>query len=208
MLFRSTTAGEPLLIEEEFHRRKLVITKNVKSVSNDIFAESGDYINEEDTTIGGHTFKKFTLWLWPIEISPIKMENKVLYYQVTMTILHNPNTWIRRLRNAGYYMKAVNRQVRFLPGGGAEDYYPMEPIRFTSTGAKADRPILLDGEGRPIQMVITGKTMDSTGNPLKTYDIQTPDEFGRAFTEEELEKTVRHFRTRELLNFTKNLPLK
>lgn len=211
-----TTAGEPLILEEERHYRKLTITKNVPRVT-EIFAE-GEYINEEDTTIGGHTFKKLTLWLLPIEIGHVSVDNKIIYFPVTMTILHNPRTWIRQLRNAGYYMRGLNREVVRNIGGvnAVTDFgYPLEPIRF-SDGSKADRPILLytkgDNVGRPIQMVITGFAPDPAQpggvNPQKrTYKILSPDEFGRSFTQQELEESILYHRTKKRLNFTRNLPL-
>ena len=199
-----TTAGEPLILEEEFHRRQLVIVKNIKSISNDIFAESGDFINEENTKIGGHTFKKLTLLLLPIAIGPLQFENGFLFYEVTMTILHNPNTWIRRVRNAGYYMRGLQEKAIKDETGAIKNIFPLEVIRF-STGVKPDRPLLLNKEGRPLQLVMVNGPLEQGKPPM--YDIKSPEDFGRAFTEDELKSTIRYFRTRDKLNFTKSLPL-
>lgn len=200
-----TSAGEPLVLEEQYYYRKLSIIKNVRQVTP-IFAE-GEYINEEDTTIGGHTFKKTTLWLLPIQIGHIHIENRVIYYPITMTILHNPKTWIRRLRNAGYYMKSLNAV-----GPQSAAYYPIEPILIGEEKRRADRPVLLKKDGRPHQLVITGEAPDPQfpNNPafnLKTYEIKSPDDFGRSFTQAELEESTLYHRTKKLLNFTRNLPL-
>lgn len=219
----TTTAGEPLVLEEERHHRKLTITKNVKLVTK-IFAE-GEYINEEDTTIGGHLFKKLTLWLLPIQIGHISYENGIFYYSITMTILHNPKTWIRQIRNAGYYMKSFTAKkipvVTARPGQGAagipnvtfKDEFPLEPIIF-SDGRKADRPVLLDEEGRPLQARVTGvgpnpqnpSNIPGQGPLVFTYEILAPDK-AKPFTKDQLEKATRYFRTKKKLNFTKNLPL-
>lgn len=217
----TTSAGEPLVLEEERHYRRLIIQKNVKQVTK-IFAE-GEYINEEDTTIGGHTFKKLTLWLLPIEIGHVHVENRIIYFPITMTLLHNPRTWIRQLRNAGYYMKSLNPKVisPIDDPAARKTIFPLEPIRFQD-GSKADRPILLYTEGpnagRPIQMVVTGLAPDPSQPPnprqanpriryIKTYEIQSPEQFGRAFTQEELKQSTLYHRTKKKLNFTKNLPL-
>lgn len=221
----ATVVGEPLVLEEERHRRMITVAKNVKTVT-DIFAEGEDWMNEEDTKIGGHLFKKRTLWLWPIDIGHISIENGYLYFPISMTILHNPKTWDREIRNAGYHMRAYKPKYKRNGGdnGPWVKFYPGEPIRF-SNGAKTDKPLLLwntpndpDRHGRPIQAVITGEAVD-TDYPLpqdtpnnqrpkyKTYEIQSPEDFNRAFTKEELEGSKLKFRTRKLLNFTKQLPL-
>jgi hypothetical protein len=158
--------------------------------------------------------------LWPLEIGNVSVENGFIYFPVTMTILHNPKTWYRKVKNAGYYMKGVNTKFRRrdgVNGGPMIEYYPVEPIIF-SNGKKADRPILLwntpddlKKHGRPIQMVITGEAPDNQdprgARKIKTYDILSPDDFGRRFTAKELTETTLQFRTRAFLNFTKELPL-
>lgn len=197
-----TTAGEPLILVEERSFRKITIQKNIVKVP-DKFAK-GEYINEEDTTIGGFKFEKLTLWLKPISIGHIAWENGVFYYPITMTIVQNPKTWIRRIRNAGYYMRSLNG--KYITSGGVK-IFPLEPIIF-SDGRKADRPVLLNKEGRPFQLVETGEGPDplDRGRKIKTYEIKSPDDFGRPFTKAELEEATRHFRTKEKLNFTENLP--
>lgn len=222
--FVGTTAGEPLILEEEYHRRRLTINKNVKNLP-EWMQKGDDYINEEDTKINGVVYSKHTLWLWPIDFGHISVENGFYYFPIVITILHNPKTWLRRVRNAGYYMKAFNSKFR-QKGANARvpiEYFPMEPIRFKN-GTKADRPMLLDKEGRPLQAVITGEIPDPDQinaqgipvNPLqpgaqvrkiKTYDILSPEDFGRHFTKDELEQSKLKFRTRKFLNFTKSLPL-
>lgn len=202
-----TSAGEPLVLEEQYYYRKMAIGKNVRQVTP-IFAE-GEYINEEDTTIGGHTFKKYTLWLLPVQVGHIHIENRILYYPITMNILHNPKTWIRRLRNAGYYMKSLNFK-RDLPNvPSSTGHYPIEPILIDGA-VKADRPILLKKDGRPFQLKVTGEAPHPTepGFTIKEYIIQAPEDFGRSFTQAELEEATLYHRTKKLLNFTKNLPLK
>lgn len=203
----TTTAGEPMVLEEEFRRRMVTVRKNVAKVTNDVFAESGDFINEEDCEIGGHTFKKLTLLSLPIEIEDQKIENGTLYYPITMVFFHNPNTWIRRIRNAGFYMRSFNYKI----DDKGKKFYPLEPIMF-SNGKRADRPVLLDKEGHPIQAKITGRSDRSdepAGNNNKIdYELHSPDDFGRAFTKDELQSTIRYFRTRKLLNFTQNYPLR
>lgn len=202
----TTSAGEPLLITEEKHNRLLRINKNVRQVP-DIFAEGSNYINEEATKIGGYTFKKYTLWLADIEIGNISNENGFIYFPIQLLILHNPKTWIRKLRNAGYYMKAVNSKQRQLPNGQWEQYYPIIPVVF-SGGRKADSPVLLNKTtSHPLQMVITSADQDPfiPNRIERQYDIKAPDDFGRTFTEEELKSTVLSFRTKDKLNFTRTL---
>lgn len=200
-----TTAGEPLILTEEVHNRRLMITKNVARVP-DIFAENSDFINEDDIRIRGHLFKKFTLWLADLSIGNVQTENGVIHFPLTMAIYHNPKTWIRRVRNAGYFMRDVNAKWYKKPNGQVDYYYPLIPIRF-STGAKPDIPILLNKQGRPIQMVETSRVRDRTmpGGVRVTFDIQSPEDFGRAFTQEELDECTRYFITKPTLNYTRVL---
>lgn len=202
-----TSAGEPIIIEEEYHRRMLTITKNVQ-VIDEIFAENSDYINEEDTRIGGHLFKKHTLWLADVSIGHISMENGVLYYPFQMRIFHNPKTWIRRIRNQGFYMRDLNYTWLKEPGLPPVKSYPMKRITL-SDGTFAQSPILLNKTGQPIQLKVKG-WKPRAGNPNEKeldYEIQSPQDFGRAFTRQELESTVLYFRTKPRLNFTRKLPL-
>lgn len=208
-----TTSGEPLILEDTFHFRKITIQKNVLSVTK-IFAE-GEYLNIEDTKIGGYLFKQLTLWLLPIDIGPITMENRIIYYPITMTILHNPNTWVRRLRNQGYYMRSLNPVWDGNPTSQASLYYPLERIKDTD-GNKVDRPVYLNKEGRPIQLIITGEIPNPQWNvnvpgivprTIKTYGVKAPDDPQVPFTPEELEESTLHHRTKKRINFTKELPL-
>lgn len=246
-----TTAGEPLILEEEYHRRRFTLTKNVKLLSP-LMVNGGDYINAKDTIVAGIKYPAMTLWLWPIEFGHLCVENGFPYFPITITILHNPRTWLRRVRNAGYYMKDVNAKFKevqvSVPGGGLfglqnqtvsrlKKYYPMVPIRFSQGKIKPDRPVLLRQDGRPLQMVITGSYpdpagLDDNGNVvvpgvplpvppggvnagfaffpqvrrLYTYDVLSPEDFGRSFTKEELQETEIKFRTFPYLDFEKELP--
>lgn len=216
----STSAGEPLVMEEEYHRRLFTITKNVKKLS-DLMIKGGDYINEDVIQFSTSTvrFQKGTLWLWPIDFGHVSVENGFYYFPITMTILHNPKGWIRKVRDAGYYMRSPNLAFKKDRNGAWDSYLPMIPIR-GKNGWKPDRPVILNGSGRPIQYVETGHVpaadgMDALGNfganvvprDEVTFDIQTPEDFGRAFTKEELKKATRYYRTFEFLKFQQELPL-
>lgn len=206
----TTTAGEPIVLEEEYHRRMLTVTKYVADVDNDIFAESGDFINEEDTTIGGHTFKKKTLWMLPIDISPIRVENGYFFYELTMTIYHNPKTWIRQIRNAGYYMKSPRTQMKLNPKNWLpEAFTPLLPI-VDNQGQKLDRPSLLRKDGTPLTLVVTERKFNPIVGKVEPFkwSVQSPDDFSRAFTKDELDEATLNVRTRQLLNFTQSLPLR
>lgn len=227
----ATSAGEPLVLEEEWHRRRFHITKNVKKLT-DIMIKGGDYINEDVVRFNGSntTFEKGTLWVWPIEFGNLSVENGIYYFPVTMTILYNPKGWYRRVRNAGYYMISPNISFRKNANGGWVSYRPLIPIRY-SNGTKPDRPVLLRSKvspddpnlaaGTPIQMVITGTVpaadgLDRNGrvapnrNQIRrqfTFDVQSPEDFGRAFTEDEQFNARRFYQTFPYLNFQQNLPL-
>lgn len=200
----TTTAGEPLILEEERRYRTIRVLKNVSQVP-DLFAEGDDWINEDDVKIGGHLFKKLTLRLMPIEIGPIQLENNVLFYEIVLNILHNPKTWIRRVRNAGYFMRSFDPTYVRVSGAVAKKIFPIIPIRFGNK-TKADRPILLDREGRPLQRIEKGEYVHpGDGQTYKTYEIVSPEDFGRAFTEDELKESIRYFRTISKLNFNNQL---
>lgn len=223
-----TSVGEPLVLEEEYHHRLFTLTKNVRTLT-DLMIKGGDFINEDVVQFNGSTvkFQKGTLWLWPIEFGHVSVENGFYYFPITMTILHNPKTWIRRVRNAGYFMGSPNISFRKDNNGAWVPYRPMIPIRY-SNGSKPDRPVLLRpriiGNASvtvPLQYVETGLVpapdgLDQNGNvpPAgqgprlnRTFDIQSPEDFGRAFTEDELKQTTRYFRTFDWLKFQGNVPL-
>jgi hypothetical protein len=216
----STSAGEPLVMEEEYHRRMFTITKNVKKLS-DLMLKGGDYINEDviQFATSNVRFQKGTLWLWPIDFGHVSVENGFYYFPITMTILYNPKGWLRKVRDAGYMMRSPNLHFKKEDNGRWKDYRPLIPIR-GANGWKPDRPVLLNGKGRPIQYVVTGTapapdgltsagTIPAAGQPPRSnvvFDIQSPEDFGRSFTKEELDKATRHYRTFEWLKFSE-LPL-
>lgn len=222
----TTTAGEPLILEEEYHRRMFTINKNVRELS-DLIIQGGDYINEDVVKFNNSNtkFEKGTLWLWPIAFGHISVENGYYYFPITLTILYNEKTWYRKVRNAGYYMRDLNFHFKSDNNGGWSKFSPMVPIRY-SNGQKPDRPVLLNREGQPIQLVVTGEIPDPQGfdengnqtnpanpNPriqirkLKQYTIQSPEDFGRTFTKSELAQTKRYFRTFRYLKFN-SLPIR
>lgn len=217
----ATSAGEPLVMEEEYHRRMFTITKNVKKLS-DLMVAGGDYINEDVVQFNGTQtkFKKGTLWLWPIDFGHISVENGFYYFPITMTILHNPKGWLRKVRDAGYMMISPNIHFKQNDNGGWDGYRPLIPIR-GQNGWKPDRPVILNGKGRPIQYIATGRvpapdgltaagTVPAAGQQPRmnvTFDIRSPEDFGRAFTQEELKKATRYYRTFKWLKFQQNLPL-
>ena len=209
----STTAGEPLILEEPVNYRAMSIEKNVRMVT-DKFAEGEDFINIDPVSIGGHVFKPKCLWLLPIEIGHLSFENGFYFFPIVLTIMHNPNTWIRRIRNAGYHMRSLNPVYgKDIGQTLATPFYPIEPILDTN-GRKLDRPVLLDDEGRPLNLVITGESpnpqwtpqLANSANPppktIKSYGVKAPDE-AVPYTKEQLEKSVRYFRTRKYINFTR-----
>lgn len=226
-----TSAGEPLVMEEEYHRRLFTITKNVKKLS-DLMIKGGDYINEDVIQFANSSvkFPKGTLWLWPVDFGHVSVENGFYYFPIVMTILYNPKGWLRKVRNAGYMMTSPNIKFKRNPAGGWEKYRPLIPIRY-GNGNKPDRPVLLrprvisqPGQQAevgtlPLQYVETGLVQAADGLDVNgvlgpggarleiNFDIQSPEDFGRAFTPDELKQTVRHYRTFEWLKFSQNLPL-
>jgi hypothetical protein len=201
-----TSAGEPFLLEEEYHRRTITIEKNVREIPP-IFATETDWVNSDRTLIGGIRFNRFSLLLVDVSVGYLTFENGVYYYPLTLRMFHNPKDWYRRPRNAGYYMKSWTKKKK----EDGTEYFPLIPIVFSSTGQKADHPILLDSKGRPIQSVFRGWNqkgpLPDPARDEPIYDIQSPDEFNRAFTEEELAESKLFFKTRPLLNFTNELPI-
>lgn len=226
----TTTAGEPIIHEEEISRRVFSVTKNVQAISN-IFLVDGDFMNEDTVTIFGQKFKPETLWLTDINLSAQQIDYHVPYFVLSYKLYHNadvddqgrPLGWRVRKRNAGYYcLEQVNTISKpllkpttvppSLFGTVDPTNYPANlvysPIKVGSPEQFTRTPLPL--RNTPNDPTTHGKLFDQyrTIDPLTKQRID-PEKV--ALAPADLKKIWKEatlvFQTKQLIKFKGNIPL-
>lgn len=220
-----TTAGEHLIIEEEVSYRIIHVTKNVTRVPL-IFATEMDFINKDTVRLatGGNVVcAPKTIWLTNLRLSPLNIENGVAFYVVSYDLYINPEGWERKLRNQGMMEAELFR----LP---IPQRAPGPVRRFTNWMRRLTKIKLTNGEtpSTPVPLVsqelINARIMDlvskSGGPPVPGEAVRFKDAAGNYHVpapESQAigglpatfwEHNMLTFRTRKLLKFTGNIPLR
>ena len=204
-----TTAGEPIIHEDEVTRRLITVSKNITGLDQ-IFATELDFMNQDAVTIYGVTFEPKTLWLTDINLSPIKWENGVFFFTLDFAMYHNPKTWLVKKRNAGYTHIAPVE----VPGRNGQFVLRSVPIMVGNPERPTQIPLPLQNDPKKLKLsdfpTIHGlvhpdfQVLDHLKR-LKSVnpDVQlTPARLKQIYKESELE-----FRTKKLIKFKGNVPL-
>lgn len=192
--------------------------------------DSIDFVNSDNVTLFGRTYPERTLWATNFRETSYIIEGNYIYYTLSWNIRVNPNGWARRLLNAGFHEKqhwlllrnsttqevvhVLNttglernvlasefgdglKKLGYDPAAGwvlYDDYFEgLQRIRLADDQYPRT-PVLLDDRGRAFR--------DWYGN------VVTPDYGSQGRTaNDDISPIFRYFRTKQLLDFTKNLPL-
>lgn len=127
----TSSAGEPFdpPIEIDDSRPILTITKNVIAVSDDTFTKYRDHVNEK----AWFNFAAYTVKLSGMETTS-KYENRIRYEEWTVEFEINPDGWVEKVPDRGYYVRSLRRFPRLKA---------IEDI----TGRVLNSPANLDGNG-------------------------------------------------------------
>lgn len=196
----ATTAGEPIPFDEEKSRRVIRIQKNISDI-DELFATEIDFVNKDTVKIRDVKFDPETLWLTDVDISDVQNENGYIFYVLTFSLYHNPETWRRKVRNAGFLERKF-----FFSSGGTEHLQPgLQAVKVGKPAAFPSTPVPLDKRGLAFSL------RDQFGNMVQPRVIVgQADENGTVtgMTKEQWKEAELKFRTRALIQFKGNIPLK
>ena len=152
------SAGEPLELVETVAYRVFSIQKNVAKIPKPFLVADNtgrkashfdvQFTNLDRVRILGRYFGPNELLCVRPQSTPQQFENGNWFYSLTFQLLHNPKTWVRRLRNVGLYEKHV--EVDRVTG---EEKVSLRRIRHgaRSGGREVEVPVPLDEEGKPFR---------------------------------------------------------
>ena len=159
-----TAAGEPILgLEQEEKYLEISISKNFRRAPEWAY-DYWNAINRDVVTIEGRRFPKQTLFVDSIGISKwqtaqVTEKQTIRYKTLSLKMLVNPETWLRRLPNAGYYELVKDRK-------GTRSVYTRI---LDASGQPVDRPQFLNKDGERPRVTIDGKRIIKF--PLDPEDI-------------------------------------
>jgi len=115
-------------------RWQVTYSKNVAGVPLWIFNYI-DAINSDSFNLDGVSVPRACAFLESVQISPVKIENNYSFRELTMSFLLQGYSWQPMILDQGLYEKDENGQRKRIRIGG-------EPV---------SDPVLLDGNGKPLQ---------------------------------------------------------
>lgn len=139
------TAGELYDVEMDVDYWGMRVTKNVARLPSWVKAYKGA-VNKDAITIDGEDFPKETLAIATLSISGRNVENDQPFRTVSLSILHNPDTWVRRYPNIGWHERKELRTSR--PG---RRRFKLDPVVTPGSGERATKPQWLDKDGRQLR---------------------------------------------------------
>lgn len=223
-----TTAGESFSLDDDVSNRVIRVSKNIQRI-NPIFATELDFINKDRVRMGSGNnivFDPDTLWLTDVRISSLKIENRVPYYEMSYSLYHNPDTWIRKARNQGFherieYQPQLPRNPRDPRGPQfgpkiaklvrikLSEEYPTTPIPIISQqllDAQAGGGIqFVSYDGSPAKVGEAVRLKDANG---KVHIIGPGTDAAQGLSERFWDANMLKFRLKKRLRFTGNIPMR
>jgi hypothetical protein len=195
-----TTAGEPIFVQEPVENRVISISKNLASVPS-IIANNGEFTNRDLIRIRGFSFPANTMKFSNGEISDFQYENGIRYVTLSFKLYHNPKTWIRKLRNAGYVqLIPTNDWTRVK--GKKKVFSQLQPILVGTPPTYPSFPIPLRKDGSAYPELIAYLDLMSVGESQAAFASLDPDKLKKIWQD-----AVLYFRTKKSFNFQGTVPL-
>lgn len=218
-----TTAGEPLILEDDISYRVFRCRKNVSKIAKEFDTEL-DLINEDKVTLFGNDYLPETLWLSDLTASTLQFENGYAYYVMNFSLYCNPKRWIKKLRNAGFLYRAnlitYTEQLPAPPGGflpGAPTHVtkkrksaPKEPVAYGQPTAPAlmEKIQIGDPKHYPSHAIPLRADGGLFVDPVTNQVLADGGVAQAGMTNADWKSTILEFRTRKKIKFNGLIPLK
>lgn len=136
-----TTAGEPIIHQEEVKYPLFSLEKNMKII-NPLYQTVTEFVNKDSVRFLAKNYAPRTILFVLKNISELQLENEVYFRTMSFDLLINPNTWDIKKRNAGY----MARFKRFNQNSGKYDTV-YGPIKVGDPPQNTTTPIPLTKNG-------------------------------------------------------------
>ena len=207
----ATSAGEPILVTDQVSLPMFVGSKNVRKPPPALI-KRGDFMNADSVRIYGQTFDRDTLWLTDVEFDGPIIEMvasvKMTYYRMRWTLVYNPETWVQKIRNKGFYKaEYVEREdpntgrrrevaVMRLILVGDPKHPPAAPVPLRMKDEKDSNGVVIARRGQPFTDPASGEIL-APGNP-NIYGM----------TDAQWEEATIELRTKHRIRLASVLPLR
>jgi len=153
-------AGDLLLgVEEDRALWVISVTKNVAAVPTWVTTYQ-NAVNSDSVVIGGALISDGLLKMDSINISELKNENGVFFYEISFQMLYRQDGWDQKLLNVG-----LREKVTVVDWETETTTFELRPI-LTSAGEQVDEPVFLGSNGEAIRE--NNGDPETLNQPLKT----------------------------------------
>lgn len=214
----ATTAGEPIIHQEEVEYSAWHVEINVPKYPAIFGAPSAGprmFINSDKVKFAGDTFQKHTLLIRGIRLGRLSAKNDFLFYPMSYEMMHNPDTWLVKKRNAGYIclMPHLNNNTGANLALNPKYVLKPTPIKVGKPEQYPSQPVPI--QNKPNKTAISGWP-DVHGMPFPEYIARDPQGVPTGFVDQaEINKkrleaiwkeTELTFTTKNAIKFTGKVP--
>lgn len=164
-----TTAGEPILVEEEESDLILNVQKNIPPILPNWIFTYNNAINGDAVRIRGRTAPQKTLKIKGIRFSDLQVENDVPFMSIGFQLHFRRSGWDREVLNQGLY-ELVTRFNR----DADKNVTSYERIK-DALGREITEPVPLTRDGRAHRDFVTNELLKPRPDELVYIKLQTAD---------------------------------